>query len=152
MTRDDILAASSMPLFSPSYPRGPFRFVRREYLIITYRTDPAAIEEVCADAWPDVRDEEELHDALLSLFALPVTGSGVEHGESRLADRVRASAVNWRTPFERLVAQRRVAIASVGDAEMYGFGVGAMESAAIRVLTTADLGRVAETARRELRV
>lgn len=43
-------------------------------------------------------------------------------------------------------------IASVSDAEMYGFGVSAMESAAIRVLTTADLGRVAETARRELRV
>jgi uncharacterized protein (UPF0335 family) len=43
-------------------------------------------------------------------------------------------------------------IASVGDAEMYGFGVSAMESAAIRVLTTADLARVAETARRELRV
>jgi hypothetical protein len=35
---------------------------------------------------------------------------------------------------------------------MYGFGVGAMESAAIRVLTTADLSRVAEAARRELRV
>jgi hypothetical protein len=43
-------------------------------------------------------------------------------------------------------------VASVADAEMYGFGVGAMESAAIRVLTVADLGRVAETARRELRV
>jgi hypothetical protein len=43
-------------------------------------------------------------------------------------------------------------VASVGDAEMYGFGVGAMESAAIRVLTAADLGRVAETARRELRL
>jgi hypothetical protein len=43
-------------------------------------------------------------------------------------------------------------IAAVSDAEMYGFGVGAMESAAIRVLTTSDLGRVAETARRELRV
>jgi hypothetical protein len=43
-------------------------------------------------------------------------------------------------------------VASVSDAEMYGFGVSAMESAAIRVLTVADLGRVAETARRELRV
>jgi hypothetical protein len=43
-------------------------------------------------------------------------------------------------------------VASVSDAEMFGFGVGAMESAAIRVLTVADLGRVAETARRELRV
>lgn len=43
-------------------------------------------------------------------------------------------------------------ISSVSDAEMYGFGVGVMESAGLRVLTVADLGRVAETARRELRV
>jgi hypothetical protein len=43
-------------------------------------------------------------------------------------------------------------VASVSDEEMYSFGVGAMESAAIRVLTTTDLARVAETARRELRV
>ena len=43
MTRDEILGASSMPLFSPSYPRGPFVFLRREYLIITYETDPEAL-------------------------------------------------------------------------------------------------------------
>lgn len=43
-------------------------------------------------------------------------------------------------------------LASVRDDEPYAFGVGVMESAGIRVLTTADLGRVAETARRELRV
>jgi hypothetical protein len=36
--------------------------------------------------------------------------------------------------------------------EMYRFGVETMEENQIRVLTTADLGRVAETARRELRV
>ena len=36
--------------------------------------------------------------------------------------------------------------------EMYRFGVETMEENRIRVLTTADLGRVAETARRELRV
>src|ERR1017187_715080 len=35
--------------------------------------------------------------------------------------------------------------------EMYRFGVEAMEEHHIRVLTTSDLGRVAETARRELR-
>jgi ATP-dependent helicase Lhr and Lhr-like helicase len=39
------------------------------------RLDPAAIAEVCADAWPDVRDPEELHDALLTLIALPVPRS-----------------------------------------------------------------------------
>jgi acetoacetate decarboxylase len=38
--------AFSMPLNSPSYPPGPYRFVDREYLIITYRTDPAALERV----------------------------------------------------------------------------------------------------------
>ena len=29
-----------MPLTSPAYPPGPYRFVDREFLIITYRTDP----------------------------------------------------------------------------------------------------------------
>ena len=36
--------------------------------------------------------------------------------------------------------------------EMYRFGVETMEEHHIRVLTTSDLGRVAETARRELRI
>jgi hypothetical protein len=36
--------------------------------------------------------------------------------------------------------------------EMYRFGVETMEEHQIRVLTTSDLGRVAETARMELRI
>jgi acetoacetate decarboxylase len=32
--------AFAMPLTAPAYPLGPYRFVDREYLIITYRTDP----------------------------------------------------------------------------------------------------------------
>src|SRR6478672_2671656 len=32
--------AFAMPLTSPAYPIGPYRFRNREYLIITYRTDP----------------------------------------------------------------------------------------------------------------
>jgi acetoacetate decarboxylase len=32
--------AFAMPLTSPAYPPGPYRFVNREYFIITYRTDP----------------------------------------------------------------------------------------------------------------
>jgi acetoacetate decarboxylase len=43
MTRDEIMAASSMPLVSPSYPKGPYRFVGREYLLIHYESDPDAI-------------------------------------------------------------------------------------------------------------
>jgi len=38
--------AFAMPLTSPAFPPGPYRFIDREYLIITYRTDPAALEAV----------------------------------------------------------------------------------------------------------
>ncbi|HYD98998.1 MAG TPA: acetoacetate decarboxylase [Alphaproteobacteria bacterium] len=43
MNRDEILSCPSMPAASPSYPRGPYRFVDREYFIIIYESDPAAI-------------------------------------------------------------------------------------------------------------
>jgi len=39
------------------------------------RLDPAAIAEVREDAWPDVRDADELHDALQELVALPEDSS-----------------------------------------------------------------------------
>ena len=35
-----------MPLTSPAFPPGPYRFVNREYLIITYRTDPEELRAV----------------------------------------------------------------------------------------------------------
>ena len=38
--------AFAMPLTSPAYPPGPYRFVNREYLIITYRTDAAKLRSV----------------------------------------------------------------------------------------------------------
>ncbi len=43
MNRDTILGLPSMPAASPSYPRGPYRFIDREYMIIVYESDPAAI-------------------------------------------------------------------------------------------------------------
>ena len=44
MLEEEILRrAFAMPLTSPSYPPGPYRFVNREYLIITYRTDPVKL-------------------------------------------------------------------------------------------------------------
>ncbi|WP_072375679.1 acetoacetate decarboxylase [Hyphomicrobium sp. NDB2Meth4] len=39
-------SAFAMPLTSPAYPPGPYRFVNREFLIITYRTDREALERV----------------------------------------------------------------------------------------------------------
>lgn len=38
--------AFSMPLTSPAYPKGPYRFVNREFMVITYRTDPARLRAV----------------------------------------------------------------------------------------------------------
>lgn len=38
--------AFAMPLTSPAYPRGPYRFFDREYLIIAYRTDPEKLRAV----------------------------------------------------------------------------------------------------------
>ena len=38
--------AFAMPLTNPAYPPGPYRFVNREYLIITYRTDPVKLRSV----------------------------------------------------------------------------------------------------------
>lgn len=38
--------AFAMPLTSPAFPPGPYRFINREYLIITYRTDRDALEAV----------------------------------------------------------------------------------------------------------
>ena len=35
-----------MPLTNPSFPPAPYRFYDREYVIITYRTDAAALEAV----------------------------------------------------------------------------------------------------------
>jgi acetoacetate decarboxylase len=32
--------AFCMPFANPAYPRGPYRFYNREFMTITYRTDP----------------------------------------------------------------------------------------------------------------
>jgi len=47
MNSDDVRRrAYAMPLTNPAFPPGPYRFVNREYFIVTYRTDPAALRAV----------------------------------------------------------------------------------------------------------
>jgi acetoacetate decarboxylase len=47
MNEDEVRRrAFAMPLTSPAYPPGPYRFVNREFFIITYRTDPNALAAV----------------------------------------------------------------------------------------------------------
>ena len=65
----------------------------------TWRSSiPAAIDEVRSEAWPLVRDAEELHDTLLTVGALSADESG-----------------EWREFFDDLVAQGRAASCQIAD-------------------------------------
>ena len=64
--------------------------------------DRAAIAQVREEAWPDVRDADELHDVLHTLVALPEAGSNFGTGP-------------WKFYFERLIAQGRAASAESGS-------------------------------------
>jgi len=109
------------------------------------KLDPAAIAQVCEEAWPDVRDADELHDVLHTLIALPeITWgqppSAVRSSEARqsgAADdsfssndicpaslgqiaeggclHVSIATADWRAHFERLVAQARAGVALVTE-------------------------------------
>jgi acetoacetate decarboxylase len=47
MNIDDVKrTAFAMPLTSPAFPPGPYRFVNREFLVVTYRTDMDALRAV----------------------------------------------------------------------------------------------------------
>ncbi|HEY2548544.1 MAG TPA: DEAD/DEAH box helicase, partial [Candidatus Acidoferrum sp.] len=82
------------------------------------RLDPAAIAEVCDDAWPDVRDSEELHDALLTLIALPVRVGIGSLDERSLRAKLHQSVPVWSDFFEALARDNRATRAHVGG-EVY---------------------------------
>ncbi len=68
------------------------------------RLDAEAIAQVQEEAWPDVRDADELQDVLHTLIALPP--------EAALAGRPRAREA-WGHEFAELAATERAAVASV---------------------------------------
>ncbi|MFZ0199335.1 MAG: DEAD/DEAH box helicase [Candidatus Sulfotelmatobacter sp.] len=76
--------------------------------------DPAAIQQVREEAWPDVRDADELHDVLHTLVALPAMcgepPSAVRSSEAGFAD--------WLAYFERLVIEGRAGAALL-DGQRY---------------------------------
>jgi acetoacetate decarboxylase len=83
--------AFAMPLTSPAFPKGPYRFYNREYLIITYRTDREAIEAVVPEPLtfdePIVKyefirmpDSTGFGDYTESGQVIPVKFNGVEGG------------------------------------------------------------------------
>src|SRR4051794_27666467 len=47
VTEEDIRKnAFAMPVHNPAYPRPPFRFINREYFIISYETDMDALKAI----------------------------------------------------------------------------------------------------------
>ncbi|HEY6467682.1 MAG TPA: DEAD/DEAH box helicase [Candidatus Acidoferrales bacterium] len=78
------------------------------------RLDPAAIAEVRADAWPDVRDAEELHDALLTFVAFPVEGD--TPAAKPLEASLQESARTWSRFFDELASARRATRATANGA------------------------------------
>ncbi|SMH37129.1 acetoacetate decarboxylase [Mesorhizobium australicum] len=46
MKAEDVRRAYAMPLTNPAYPSGPYRFIDREYVIISYRTNRDALRAV----------------------------------------------------------------------------------------------------------
>ncbi len=67
------------------------------------RLDPAAIAEVREEAWPDVRDADELHDVLQELIAIPESDSD---GSAGIISRPVSA---WSDYFSELVAAGRAA-------------------------------------------
>jgi ATP-dependent Lhr-like helicase len=83
--------------------------------------DPAAIAQVQAEAWPDVRDADELHDALHTLVLVPEGArsqvSGVRSQESSqlsaLGSQEKLFTAGWGDFFERLQVERRALMVEI---------------------------------------
>jgi ATP-dependent Lhr-like helicase len=85
--------------------------------------DPGAIAQVREEAWPDVRDADELHDVLHTLVALPEDLGSGENGRTSLETAVSGSPHmgadrgQWTGYFERLVNEGRAGVAVVPEGE-----------------------------------
>jgi ATP-dependent helicase Lhr and Lhr-like helicase len=79
------------------------------------KLDPAAIATVREEAWPDVRDADELHDVLHTLVAVPLDQSSLSVGNST-CEQVAASIEQWAGFFEPLRGENRATVASVSSA------------------------------------
>jgi ATP-dependent Lhr-like helicase len=71
------------------------------------RLDPVAIAEVRGEAWPDVRDADELHDVLQELVALPEDPSATAVAAKPVAE--------WADHFTTLAAAGRAIRARSGE-------------------------------------
>lgn len=78
MNATEVTNLSSMPLASPSYPRGPYRFIDREFLIVTYESDPAAI----CEALPEPLQPDGSNTVLYEFIRMPDSAGFGDYTES----------------------------------------------------------------------
>jgi ATP-dependent helicase Lhr and Lhr-like helicase len=71
------------------------------------KLDPSAIAQVREEAWPDVRDADELHDVLHTLIALPEAIP--VHGGTGGSPTQNYATTQWQHHFDRLLEQGRAA-------------------------------------------
>ncbi len=64
MDKEAILKLPGMPASSPSYPRGPYRFVNREYFIVVYKTDHDAIRMALPEPLEPNKDNIVMYEFL----------------------------------------------------------------------------------------
>jgi ATP-dependent Lhr-like helicase len=95
--------------------------------------DPAAIEEISAEAWPEARDADELHDALLTLVRVRPEPQWQGFFEQLAAEGRASVLLREGVPF--WVATERISIADDPDAIVTGW----MES--LGPVTAADLAQ-----------
>jgi ATP-dependent helicase Lhr and Lhr-like helicase len=81
------------------------------------KLDPDAIAKVREEAWPDVRDADELHDVLHTLVALPEDLEATDLGRSSLDSGLQMGGGRWRLFFDQLVRQGRAGVGVWAEAE-----------------------------------
>src|SRR5579863_8513221 len=74
--------------------------------------DQTAIAKVRDEAWPDVRDADELHDVLHTLVALPASRASLDRAAEDRLPHMDSGAGEWSGYFEKLVHEGRAAAAS----------------------------------------
>jgi ATP-dependent helicase Lhr and Lhr-like helicase len=81
------------------------------------KLDPTAIAQVREEAWPDVRDADELHDVLHTLVALPEPARSSQQSGFSLPIPVSMDSSlrteRWPGYFEQLMSQGRASVASL---------------------------------------
>src|SRR5882762_10305634 len=75
------------------------------------KLEPAAITQVREEAWPDVRDADELHDLLHTLIALPEVRSEWSNEVRLEASPQHAESIcKWRRSFDHLILEHRATL------------------------------------------